>query len=168
MRSKKLIMISSFVFIAFFLVLSCAKKTKEGVKTDVGMGTGIRSIEKALEEMTYDGFGYKQIRPTKRIRVAWINEKMDTLKEIIKQLPKDQVIELRGHACSRKSPENEVTISLYGLGRLRSQFLYKLLISNNIPQNRLKFTSVGDKEPIKGLSKNDAKNRRVTFHVMEK
>ncbi|MDD5066152.1 MAG: hypothetical protein PHF84_03815 [bacterium] len=127
-----------------------------------------KTIQTRLDGLTYSHYGYKQIRPVKRDRDAWKKEHLEDLKDILSGLKQGYVIELRGHSDSRESRKKEITISHEGIGRLRSQFLKRLLLANKLDAGSFQVTSAGADEPVSGISGTDPGNRRVTFHIMKR
>lgn len=158
--------ISGLIF--FNSACTCKKeKTESSSKSESSVNNGEKYASE-LKEMVYNGYGFKQIRPIKRIREEWKEKHLAKLKELINGLKDNEVIELRGHADTQESPANERTISNYGVAHLRSDFLYKLLTANGVPGNKLIITSVGEKEAIDGIPSSNSENRRVTLHVKVK
>ncbi|CAM2970723.1 flagellar motor protein MotB [Helicobacter burdigaliensis] len=80
--------------------------------------------------------------------------------EIIKKMPKDLQIELRGYTDN----SNEDPSKNFNLGSKRAQAIADLLIQQGINQEQLIIISFGDHNPLNG-NKSDVENNRVEFHI---
>lgn len=171
LKSNLISIINVVIILGLIFFNNACTCKKEKMESSSKSESTVNSGEKyasEFKEMIYSGYGFKQIRPIKRIREEWKEKHLAKLKELINGLKDNEVIELRGHADTQESPANERTISNYGVAHLRSDFLYKLLTANGIPGNKLIITSVGDKETIDGIPGSNSENRRVTFHIKVK
>ena len=128
----------------------------------------IEKFQPELDKMTYSEFDYKQIRPKKKFRLAWIEQHLSRLKEIAEQIPDDYIINLKGHDARGSKKNWPKTVSRYNMGHLRSRYLHILLKANDLPMDKFIFSSAADEEPIEGIKHSDPRNRRVTLHIEKK
>ena len=167
LTSKILFYFSMILIILLFSFCSTPQKKKEPVQ-EVVKETTVGEFQSELDNMTYSEFDYKQIRPKKKIRLAWIEKHLSRLKEIAEQIPDNYIINLKGHDARGSKKKWPKTVSRYNMGLLRSQYLHSLLKVNGLPMDKFIFSSEADKKPIEGIKHSNPMNRRVTLHIEEK
>jgi outer membrane protein OmpA-like peptidoglycan-associated protein len=135
----------------------------------------IREMNEKLKNVRYpdgntiEGFEYKKWEiPNRQDFVKWIKASGNVLKEALDSLPESIRLEIAGHADT-SGPEEKEGNRLGNLyySKKRAESVRNSLVKLGFPEKRMAVKGLGSSDPIPGVEGTSAKNRRVTFKLVD-
>jgi len=117
---------------------------------------------------TIEGFEYKKWEiPNRQDFVKWIKASGNIIKESLDKFPESIKLEISGHADT-SGPEEKEGNKLGNLyySKKRAETVKSSLVKLGFPEKRMSFKGLGSSDPIPGVDGTSAKNRRVTFKLV--
>ena len=117
---------------------------------------------------TIEGFEYKKWEiPNRQDFVKWIKASGNIIKESLDKFPESIKLEISGHADT-SGPEEKEGNKLGNLyySKKRAETVKNSLVKLGFPEKRMSFKGLGSSDPIPGVDGTSAKNRRVTFKLV--
>ena len=117
---------------------------------------------------TIEGFEYKKWEiPNRQDFVKWIKASGNIIKESLDKFPESIKLEISGHADT-SGPEEKEGNKLGNLyySKKRAETVKSSLVKLGFPEKRMSFKGLGSSDPIPGIDGTSAKNRRVTFKLV--
>jgi hypothetical protein len=118
---------------------------------------------------TIEGFEYKKWEiPNRQDFVKWIKASGNLIKEALDKLPESVRLEIAGHADT-SGPEEKEGNKLGNLyySKKRAESVKNSLAKLGFPEKRMNAKGMGSADPIPGVEGTSAKNRRVTFKLVD-
>lgn len=156
----------------------------EQVETPVaGYGELFEELSAKLKEIRYpdgqtiEGFEYKRWDiPNQKDFINWLKTSASVIKDVLEKLPESIKLEIVGHADT-SGPEtregNKLGNIYYSKKRAEEvkKYIVKVFKSEKVNvknlESRILTKGVGSSEPIPGIEGTSAKNRRVTFNLVD-
>ena len=117
---------------------------------------------------TIEGFEYKKWEiPNRQDFVKWIKASGNIIKESLDRFPDTIKLEISGHADT-SGPEEKEGNKLGNLyySKKRAETVKSSLVKLGFPESRISAKGLGSSDPIPGIEGTSAKNRRVTFKLI--
>ena len=117
---------------------------------------------------TIEGFEYKKWEiPNRQDFVKWIKASGNLIKEALDKLPETMKVEIVGHADT-SGPEDREGSKLGNIyySNKRAESVKNSLVKLGFPEKRMLTKGLGSSDPIPGIEGTSAKNRRVTFKIV--
>ncbi len=149
-------------------------KTTERDLLDTGIDALINQFNEKLKGVRYpdgssiEGFEYKKWEiPNRKDFVKWVKVSGAIIKEAFEKLPEGVKLEITGHADT-KGPEEKEGKRLGNIfySTKRSESVRDSLVKLGFPEKRMMTRGAGSSETIPGVDGTSAKNRRVTFKLL--
>jgi outer membrane protein OmpA-like peptidoglycan-associated protein len=154
------------------------------VEPSVGYGELLDELSAKLREVRYpdgetiEGFEYKKWDiPNRKDFQTWLKGSAAVIQEVLEKLPATVKLEIVGHADAT-GPENREGDKLgniyYSKKRAEEvkKFVVKVFKDDNSKikdlEDRIITRGAGSSEPVPGIEGTSAKNRRVTFQLVDK
>ncbi len=134
----------------------------------------VREMNEKLKNVRYpdgntiEGFEYKKWEiPNRQDFVKWIKASGNIIKESLDRFPDTIKLEISGHADT-SGPEEKEGNKLGNLyySKKRAETVKSSLVKLGFPENRISAKGLGSSDPIPGIEGTSAKNRRVTFKLI--
>jgi len=165
---KKALIAMTLIISSIFIV-SCAKQQVKGPDKVGADSAMVSASNEQLAKYPVTGFGYKSSKVPPQSWNNWAKVAAPVVKGIIDKLPDGYVLEVRGHACTRgpESPEGNKPGNIK-ISTDRAKAVYDSLGRTGITSPKLTYRGVGSSETLSYADSREAKQRRVTFHVVPK
>ncbi len=155
-----------------------SKRSDLPSNSDSDMGSNLKLIREMNEKLknvrypdgnTIEGFEYKKWEiPNRQDFVKWIKASGNVIKEALDNLPESIRLEIAGHADT-SGPEEKEGSRLGNLyySKKRAESVRNSLVKLGFPEKRMSVKGLGSSDPIPGVEGTSAKNRRVTFKLVD-
>ena len=90
---------------------------------------------------------------------------IDSVKEVIAEMPEGYVLEITGHHNQHPDKDKRKDDGKGGLSRQRAKDVYNYFVKNGVPKEKMTYRGAGSAERDESLSRE--KNRRVTFKLVK-
>jgi hypothetical protein len=131
-------------------------------------GAWVRAANSELAQHSVGGFAYKRSDLSAAAWNSWFNANGSVIQRILAETPDGYVLQITGHTCSRgpelaegRKPGN------IKLSSDRARTVYNSLVRAGIDSSKLVHRGVGSSQPIDGIDPSDARQRRVSFRVVQ-
>jgi outer membrane protein OmpA-like peptidoglycan-associated protein len=163
-----------------------SKETKEEPEPTANLGYAelLDELNSRIADVRYpdgeslEGFEYKKWEiPNRKEFQSWLKDSASVIQDALEKLPASIKLEIVGHADTT-GPENREGSKMgniyYSKKRAEEvkKFIVKVFKDDNTSiknlEERILTKGVGSAEPIAGIEGSSAKNRRVTFKLIDK
>ena len=129
----------------------------------------VRAANAELATYSLGGFAYKQANlPPAAQWNAWFKTTGPVLQKILSETPDGYVLQVTGHACERGPEDQEgAKPGNIKLSNDRAKNVYDALIRNKIDSPKLTHRGVSTQIHLEGVDPRDAKQRRVSFRIVQ-
>ena len=153
------------ITISFAILIACGDNVKSGNFNE----EWVRAANEELAKYSISGFGYKQSNLPASNWNSWFKANEAAIKRIFSEAPEGYVLQVTGHtdATGPEMAEDNKPGNIK-LSNDRAKTVYDVLVKNKIDSSKLTQRGVGSSQLLEGVGPRDAKQRRVSFIIIQK
>lgn len=160
---KKLFLLLCVVSLAF--LIACGGKQVQSVNPDE---IWVRAANSELSNHSVTGFAYKRSDLSMNNWNSWAQKSAPVISRILTELPGGYVLQVTGHtdASGPETQEGRKPGNIK-LSEDRAKTVHDSLVKNKLDSPKLTRKGVGSSQPIDAVDSRDAKQRRVSFRIVQ-
>lgn len=133
----------------------------------------IAKARSLIQDLNYSpngkGFGYKKTKVPEKDFKEWLAQFKPQLNDALNAIAPGFALQVTGHTDSigPRFPEGSKKGNVF-YSTERAKGVYEQMIKEGLPQDKLTYKGIADDEALPGTQHMDARNRRVTFKIVQK